>query len=224
VAFITPSESAVAEEAACTLPSMDLMSPVILMFQGSNVVCGGSRIDTLRFSVRVYRWEETVRAEGGYTVATGKIQTNTAIANKTGAPGLSRTFKTSKILDRRLKSCSMCRIASVRLRKTSHMCCEKAAPTASVMEALNPVTSRSDIVVTCDCWIDRSSVLVPSSQLKKMRWLAARSKPGCVRVDCGMYGIATCEHRRQHQDERQTTGHPCEGLSDSVWALYASLL
>jgi hypothetical protein len=147
--------------------SMDLL---YFMLPGSKSVCGGSRIETFRISVCVYLRAETVRAEGGYTVA----------------PGLFCIFKTSMRLDLRLNSCSISRIANVRLRKTSHMCCEKATPTASVRQALNPVTIRSDMAVTWDCRINRSSVLVPSRHLKKTRWLIAKSKPAGVRVGCGV--------------------------------------
>jgi hypothetical protein len=62
------------------------------------------------------------------------------------------------------------------------MCCEKAMPTASVVEALNPVTIRSDMAVTWDCRIDLPSVLVPSNHLKNNKWLIAKSKPAWVRV------------------------------------------
>jgi hypothetical protein len=115
--------------------------------RGLNSGRGGSSIGTFRISVCVYPRAETVRAEGGYTVATGRTQTKAAIANRIGAPGLFRIFRKSKRLDLILNSCSMCRIANVCVRKTCHMCCEKAMPTASVMEALNPVTIRSDMVV-----------------------------------------------------------------------------
>jgi hypothetical protein len=163
---------------------MECMSDVT--FHGSNFVCGGSRMGTFRISVCMYLRNETVRAEGGYTVATGRTQTNTAIANRIGAPGLFCIFETWIRLDLRLNSCSMCRIANVRRRKMSHICCEKAIPTASVMEALNPVTIRSDMAVTWDCRIDLPSVLVPSNHSKNKRWLVAKSKPKCVRSDCGV--------------------------------------
>jgi hypothetical protein len=146
--------------------SMDLS---YFMFHGSRFVCGGSRIGTFRISICVYLRSETVKAEGGYIVATGRIQTKTAIANRIGALRLFCILKTWTRLDLRLKICSMCCIAKARLLKTSHKCCEKAMPTANVMEALNPVTSRSDMVVTWDCRIDLLSVMVPSSHLKKNR-------------------------------------------------------
>jgi hypothetical protein len=166
---------------------MDLVSHV--SFVGSSSVSRGSRIETFRISLCVYLKAETVRAEGGYTVATGRTQTNTAIANRIGAPGLFCIFRISRKLDLRPNSCSICRIANVRLRKTCHMCCEKAMPTASVMEVLNPVTIRSDMAVTWDCRIHLLPVLVPSNHLKKNRWLVAKSKPVCVRV---RFGVCMC--------------------------------
>jgi hypothetical protein len=165
--------------------SIDLMSGVA--FQGSKSVCGGSRIETFRISVCVYLRSETVKAEGGYTVATGRTQTKIAIANRIGASRLFCIFKKCTRLDLRPNSCSMCCAAKARLLKTSHMCCEKAMPTANVMEALNPVTIKSDMVVTWDCRIDLPSVLVPSNHLKRYRWQIAKSKPVCVRIGCGVY-------------------------------------
>jgi hypothetical protein len=164
---------------------MGLISHVF--FHRSNSVSGGSRTGTFRISVCVYLRAETVRAEGGYTVATGRTQTKTAIANRIGAPGLFCIFIISKKLDLSPKSCSICRMANVLLRKTCHMCCEKAMPTASVIEVLNPVTIRSDMVVIWDCRSGRCSVLVPSNHLKKNRWPVAKSKPACVRFRYGIY-------------------------------------
>jgi hypothetical protein len=87
------------------LASMDLMSDVT--FHGSNSVCGGSRIETFLISICVYLRSETVRAEGGYIVATGRTQTKTAIANRIGVSKLFCMFRTWTMLDLRLKSCSM---------------------------------------------------------------------------------------------------------------------